>query len=56
MGYYCLMGKKKYKVNLGLTLKSHKELIKTYPTAEKGNAHFLGEIDGKFHVNFSVSA
>jgi RHS repeat-associated protein len=48
-------GKTISKDRLHLTFMSYEQLKKIDSKIQKGNAHFMGEKDGKYHVNFSVS-
>ncbi|MDX5479762.1 MAG: hypothetical protein LPJ98_15050, partial [Cyclobacteriaceae bacterium] len=43
------------KNKLYLTFMSFEQLKKINSKIQKGNAHYLGEKDGKYHVNFSIS-
>jgi RHS repeat-associated protein len=48
-------GKTISKNSLYLTFMSFEQLLKINPKTQQGNAHYMGEKDGKYHVNFSVS-
>ena len=48
-------GKTISKNSMYLTSMSFEQLKKIHPKIQKGNAHYVGEKDGKYHVNFSVS-